>query len=112
MKNKDEWIKTTKENWRVEVGERGYHGGSEEDTCDDISYRLNMLFEEHKDWKDAYAETNYDEVDRCIFCNDIYEPMYDKEREDYVCSYCGKGKLELAVKILSEGKEKDGNNIL
>ena len=113
------WCTIARVNYRVEVSERGMSSNSKffEKDLDDLADRLNELFEGHKNWSDTHAEATYDEVVKCQFCNEIYMP-YPQYNNDFtkmeqVCSNCGKGKSEWAIKILAESKGVTSNeNIL
>jgi DNA-directed RNA polymerase subunit RPC12/RpoP len=99
------WVMKYKENYRVEVTQKYCEN---RDDCSKLASELSDLFDAHKEWNDTQAVVGYDEVYRCIFCGEIYEPMYLPENEENVCANCGKGKLEFAVKKMSEsGEVKD-----
>ena len=106
----DPWVKVVNENFRVEVD---HYRVKTEREMNDMANELNDLFKDHSDWKDFSAQVNYDEVERCIFCGEIYVGMYLNDDVIPVCSNCGKGKLEYSIKILAESEEKSkGENIL
>ena len=104
------WVELRKENWRVEVDQRGANTPNDMEILADD---LNALFKEHRDWYDnnTNANVNYDEFVYCKLCNQKYIPSYDEKRKEEVCQYCGGGKLELALKILKDSsliKETNG----
>lgn len=100
------WTKKCEENHRVEVTRRSIssHPKSKLRDLENLADDLNELFENHRDWDDAHADYTFDEVFRCIFCDEIYVPDYDEEKDKEYCRNCGKGKLEYAVKKMAESE--------
>jgi hypothetical protein len=102
------WCKVSKENYRVEVSQKGLLTNSTERDYDRFADDLNEFFSSHREWDgEVDAETQFDEVIRCRMCDDIYVPYYDLEREEEVCRCCRKGKLEWAIKILNDANERE-----
>lgn len=97
------WTKIVKENYRVEVSRYGLRTDKE---MESFCYDLNDLFKDHNAWQGATADVNYDEISRCIFCDEVYQSDYDPKRKECVCSNCSKGKLEYSVQILAEAETK------
>ena len=106
----DPWVKIHKENFRVEVE---HYRVKTEREMDSMVDDLNDLFNDHNNWKDFNAQVYYDEVERCIFCGEVYVGMHLNDAVVPVCSNCGKGKLEYSIKIMAESEEKSkSGNIL
>jgi hypothetical protein len=96
------WCEIRKENFRVVVDERrSRHTASD---CNDLANTINEIINEHKGFEDISAAVECDEVPYCKMCNRTYEPTINDKGVE-VCSYCGKGKLEYTVQILSEDGE-------
>ena len=93
------WTEIRKENWRVEIDQQ--HMVSSGD-MDKVAKDLNGLFREHKDWNNTQAYIEYDEIVYCKLCNQKYEPSYDEEKQREICSYCGGGLVEAAIKKMME----------
>lgn len=94
------WAELRKVNYRVTVN-RKYTKTIKD--MEELRNDLNDLLKNHKDWGDAYAEVEFDEVECCKLCGETYIPDYDEDKKIEICRSCSGGKFEYALKILKEG---------